>query len=90
MILRGYVKLMKQEHGVELRHLSADPVQTDCTKVVYLVRSQPSLMRFMCSNIHIDESKGLQREYHVYFVPRRTVVCEKVSFPWEMNPFPST
>ncbi|XP_052726912.1 vacuolar protein-sorting-associated protein 33 homolog isoform X2 [Vigna angularis] len=35
-------------------------------------------MKFICSNIHNDISKGLQREYHVYFVPRRTVVCEKV------------
>ncbi|KAK8469827.1 hypothetical protein PHAVU_005G180400 [Phaseolus vulgaris] len=35
-------------------------------------------MRFICSNIHNDLSKGLQREYHVYFVPRRTVACEKV------------
>ncbi|KAF1860356.1 hypothetical protein Lal_00037695 [Lupinus albus] len=72
------VSILKHEHGVELRHLSADPVQTDCSKVVYLVRSQPNLMRFICSNIHNDVSKGLQREYHVYFVPRRTVVCEKV------------
>ncbi|KAK2404069.1 Sec1/munc18 (SM) protein superfamily [Trifolium repens] len=67
-----------KEQGVELRHLSAEPIQTDCNKVVYLVRSQPNLMRFICSNIHEDVSKGLQREYHVYFVPRRTVVCEKV------------
>ncbi|RDX72905.1 Vacuolar protein-sorting-associated protein 33-like protein, partial [Mucuna pruriens] len=68
----------KQEHGVELRHLSGEPIQTDCSKVVYLVHAQPNLMRFICSNIHNDVSKGLQREYHVYFVPRRTVVCEKV------------
>ncbi|KAJ1403120.1 Sec1-like, domain 2 [Sesbania bispinosa] len=67
-----------KEHGVELRHLSADPIQSDCSKVVYLVRSQPNLMRSICSNVHNDVSKGLQREYHVYFVPRRTVVCEKV------------
>ncbi|GMY09270.1 vacuolar protein-sorting-associated protein 33 homolog [Fagus crenata] len=67
-----------KEHGVELRHLSADPIQTDCTKVVYLVRSQLDLMRFICSNVHNDESKGIQREYYVYFVPRRTVVCEKI------------
>ncbi|OIW16964.1 hypothetical protein TanjilG_32831 [Lupinus angustifolius] len=72
------VNILKHEHGVELRHLSADPVQTDCSKVVYLVRSQPNLMRFICSNIQNDVSKGLQREYHVYFVPRRTVACEKV------------
>ncbi|TKY51624.1 Vacuolar protein-sorting-associated protein 33-like [Spatholobus suberectus] len=67
-----------KEHGVELRHLTGDPIQTDCSKVVYLVHAQPKLMRFICSNIHNDVSKGLQREYHVYFVPRRTVVCEKV------------
>ncbi|WVZ00870.1 hypothetical protein V8G54_026939 [Vigna mungo] len=66
------------EHGVELRHLSGDPIQTDCSKVVYLVHAQPKLMKYICSNIHNDISKGLQREYHVYFVPRRTVVCEKV------------
>ncbi|KAM4094316.1 hypothetical protein ACB094_06G186400 [Castanea mollissima] len=67
-----------KEHGVELRHLSAEPLQTDCTKVVYLVRSQLDLMKFICSNVHDDVSKGLQREYFVYFVPRRTVVCEKI------------
>ncbi|KAK3022268.1 hypothetical protein RJ639_045862 [Escallonia herrerae] len=68
----------KQEHGVELRHLTADPIQTECTKVVYLVRSQIDLMKFICSHIHNDISKGLQREYFVYFVPRRAVVCEKI------------
>lgn len=64
--------------GVELRHLSAEPIQTECTKVVYLVRSQLDLMKFICSHIHNDISKGLQREYFVYFVPRRAVDCEKI------------
>ncbi|KAJ7970493.1 Vacuolar protein-sorting-associated protein 33-like protein [Quillaja saponaria] len=81
--LGGSISLIIQtsllkEHGVELRFLSAEPLQTDCTKVVYLVHSQLSLMKYICSNIHNDVSKGLQREYHVYFVPRRTVACEKV------------
>ncbi|KAI9124365.1 hypothetical protein K1719_004287 [Acacia pycnantha] len=67
-----------KELGAELRHLSAEPIQTDCSKIVYLVRSQPNLMKFICSNVNNDISKGLQRGYHVYFVPRRTVVCEKV------------
>uniref|UniRef100_A0A7N2MCJ9 Uncharacterized protein n=1 Tax=Quercus lobata TaxID=97700 RepID=A0A7N2MCJ9_QUELO len=66
------------EHGVELRHLSADPLQTDCIKVVFLVRSQLDLMKFICLNVQDDVSKGFQREYFVYFVPRRTVVCEKI------------
>ncbi|KAK4743074.1 hypothetical protein SAY87_001075 [Trapa incisa] len=67
-----------KEHMVELRHLSAEPIQTDSTKVVYLVRSQLNLMKFICSNIHNDLLKGLQREYYVYFVPRRSVACEKI------------
>ncbi|TMW87506.1 hypothetical protein EJD97_019873 [Solanum chilense] len=67
-----------KEHGAELRHLNAEPVQTDCTKVVYLVRAQLDLMKFICSHIHHDISKGIQREYFVYFVPRRAVVCEKI------------
>jgi hypothetical protein len=67
-----------------LRHLSADPIQTDCTKVVYLLRSQLDLMKFICSNVHNDISKGLQREYYVYFVPRRSVACEKVNIFWQL------
>lgn len=68
-----------QENGAELRHLTADPIQTECTKVVYLVRSQLDLMKLICLHIHNDTSKGLQREYYVYFVPRRAVACEKAS-----------
>ncbi|KAM1125761.1 hypothetical protein FF1_041028 [Malus domestica] len=71
-----------KEHGIELRHLSADPIQTDCSKLVYLVRSELTLMTLISSYIHNDTSKGLHREYHVYFVPRRAVGCEKVSVPW--------
>ncbi|KAL3732023.1 hypothetical protein ACJRO7_028808 [Eucalyptus globulus] len=67
-----------KEHGVELRHLSAEPIQTESTKVVYLVRAQLDLMKFICSHIHGDQSKGFQREYYVYFVPRRDVACEKI------------
>ncbi|GLT93244.1 hypothetical protein SLE2022_110450 [Rubroshorea leprosula] len=67
-----------KEHGVELRHLSPEPVQTECTKVVYLVRPQRDLMKIISSHVHNDISKGLQREYHIYFVPRRQVQCEKI------------
>lgn len=67
-----------KEHGAELRHLTADPIQTECMKVVYLVRAQLDLMEFICSHVHNDVSKGVQREYYVYFVPRRAVACEKI------------
>lgn len=70
-----------------MRHLSSDPIQTDCNKVVYLVRAQMDLMRFICSNIQNDISKGLQREYFVYFAPRRTVVCERVRLGSQLEPW---
>lgn len=67
-----------KEPGVELRHLSVEPIQTEYTRVVYIVRSQLNLMKLISSHIKYDISKGLQRDYFVYFVPRRTVVCEKI------------
>ena len=69
---------MGQEHGVELRHLSAEPLQTECTKVVYLVCNHLELMRHISLHINDSTSKGLQREYFLYFVPRRSVACEQV------------
>ncbi|KAF7102215.1 hypothetical protein CFC21_103392 [Triticum aestivum] len=54
-----------KEHVTELRILSADPLQTD-------------LMKFVANQIKNDESKGLKREYHLYFVPRRVVACEMI------------
>ncbi|KAJ4720732.1 Vacuolar protein-sorting-associated protein 33-like protein [Melia azedarach] len=67
-----------KEYGIELRLLSAEPVQTECTKVVYFVHPQFNSMRFISSHVHDDASKGLQREYFLYFVPRRSVACEKI------------
>ncbi|GER51258.1 vacuolar protein sorting [Striga asiatica] len=81
--LSGSLSLLVQsselkKHGAELRHLTAEPIQTERTKVVYLVRAQLDLMKSICSHIHNDTSKGLHREYFLYFVPRRLVACEKV------------
>ncbi|TXG65401.1 hypothetical protein EZV62_006676 [Acer yangbiense] len=73
-----------KEFGIELRLLSAEPVQTECTKVVYFVHPEFNLMRFISFHIRDDASKGLQREYFHYFVPRRSVACEK--YPLYMVP----
>lgn len=69
---------LEQEGDVELRHLSADPAQTDSSNVVYLIRPQLTVMKTIASHIQNDISKGVQKKYYIYFVPRRTVACEKV------------
>jgi len=81
--LAGTLSLIVQtsllkEYGAELRILSSDPLQTECPKIVYLVRSQLSFMKLITSQIRNDESKGLQREYFLYFAPRCTIACEKI------------
>ncbi|KAK9160411.1 hypothetical protein Syun_006752 [Stephania yunnanensis] len=35
-------------------------------------------MKIISAHIHKDIAKGVQREYSIYFVPRRTTVCEKI------------
>ncbi|KAI3972435.1 hypothetical protein MKW92_029479 [Papaver armeniacum] len=67
-----------KELVVELRDLSSEPVQTECTKVVYLIRPQLNSVKLIVSHIHNDISKGTQREYSVYFVPQRSIACEKI------------
>ncbi|KAK1627348.1 hypothetical protein QYE76_001663 [Lolium multiflorum] len=81
--LAGTLSLILQtsvlkEYGAELRILSADPLQTGCSKVVYLVRSQPNYMKLVADQMKNDEAKGLQRDYFLYFVPCRTIACEKI------------
>ncbi|XP_075499256.1 vacuolar protein-sorting-associated protein 33 homolog [Primulina tabacum] len=82
--LSGSISLMVQtaelkDNGAEeLRYLTAEPIQTELTKIIYIVRSQLDLIKFICSHIHNDTSKGLHREYFLYFVPRRAVACEKI------------
>ncbi|KAL9257972.1 Vacuolar protein-sorting-associated protein 33-like protein, partial [Drosera capensis] len=76
-LLRGWSG-GKEENGAELRYLSFDPLQTECNKVVFLVRNLLHLMKHISLNIQDDIQKGLQREYFVYFVPRRSVACEKI------------
>ncbi|XP_057842502.1 vacuolar protein-sorting-associated protein 33 homolog isoform X2 [Cryptomeria japonica] len=68
-----------KEHGVEnLGHLSTNPIQSDCKNVLYLVRPQINLMKLISAQIQQDVRQNYQREYTVIFVPRRTVVCEKI------------
>nr|XP_051185079.1 vacuolar protein-sorting-associated protein 33 homolog isoform X2 [Lolium perenne] len=81
--LAGTLSLILQtsvlkEYGAELRILSADPLQTGCSKVVYLVRSQPNYMKLVANQMKNDEARGLQRDYFLYFVPCRTIACEKI------------
>lgn len=75
------IALLK-EHGVEnLYHLSGDPLPPECRAVMYLVRPRIELMHLIAAQIRADMEAGgsrAGRQYSLFFVPRRTIVCEKV------------
>lgn len=78
LALIAQTSLLK-EHGVEnLFHLSAEPVQSECENVLYLVRPRISLMKVIVEQIKHDKELRLQKSYSIYFTPRCTKVCEKV------------
>ncbi|XP_024521213.1 vacuolar protein-sorting-associated protein 33 homolog [Selaginella moellendorffii] len=72
------ISLLK-EHGVEnLSHLSGDPIQSDCTNVIYIVRPHLTLMKLIAAQIQHDKRNQQERQYSLYFMPRRSTACEKV------------
>ncbi|KAJ7536601.1 hypothetical protein O6H91_12G074500 [Diphasiastrum complanatum] len=78
LALIAQTSLLK-DHGVEnLYHLSSEPVQSDCKNVLYLVRPRINLMKLVAEHIQHDNLNKLQKQYSVFFMPRRSVVCEKV------------
>lgn len=78
LALIAQTSLLK-DHGVEnLFHLSADPVQSECANVLYFVRPRISLMKVIAEQIRHDKEQRVQKKYSIYFMPRHTVVCEKV------------
>jgi len=50
---------------------------TENTTVVYLVRPLLAHMDAIQSNILSDQKSGMSKQYHLFFVPRRTMICER-------------
>ena len=41
-------------------------------------QSSPNVFLSFADQIHIHKREGTKRDYHVFFVPRRTMICEKI------------
>ena len=79
-----------REQGVDkIYHLLPEPLQTDCTHVVYLIRPQLRLAEQVAAQVRAIEkaraaasNRGAAGEpaktFTVIFVPRRSMLCEKV------------
>ena len=81
----GLVAEVKEfrEHGVDkIYHLLPEPLVTDCQTIVYFVRPQVRLMPQVAAQIRELKRRPreapAQRNISIFFVPRRSLVCERV------------
>ncbi len=44
--------------------------------IIFLVRPKTELMDIIAENILKEESRGSNKEYHIFFVPRKSLLCE--------------
>ncbi|KAF9182517.1 hypothetical protein BGZ51_004705 [Haplosporangium sp. Z 767] len=75
------VNVLDSDHGVEkIYHLQPGPLETDCKNLIYICRPQVNYMRYIAEHIrtHTNDPRGGSYTYSLFFVPRRTALCEKV------------
>eukprot|EP00027_Filamoeba_sp_ATCC50430_P001749 CAMPEP_0168556906 /NCGR_PEP_ID=MMETSP0413-20121227/9136_1 /TAXON_ID=136452 /ORGANISM="Filamoeba nolandi, Strain NC-AS-23-1" /LENGTH=618 /DNA_ID=CAMNT_0008587891 /DNA_START=132 /DNA_END=1984 /DNA_ORIENTATION=+ len=68
-----------RENGVEkIYHLAPGKLQTESRSVMYFVRPRVQSMKQIAEHIQNHASTNQKKEYHVVFVPKRTIICERV------------
>eukprot|EP01112_Ceratiomyxa_fruticulosa_P014948 TRINITY_DN4340_c0_g6_i1.p1 TRINITY_DN4340_c0_g6~~TRINITY_DN4340_c0_g6_i1.p1 ORF type:complete len:617 (-),score=127.38 TRINITY_DN4340_c0_g6_i1:93-1943(-) len=72
------VALIKERGVDKMYHLVPERLDTECKNVVYLCRPKVKYMKYIADHIHQHEAEGAKKEYWVFFVPRRTMICERV------------
>lgn len=45
--------------------------------IIFITRPQLSLMDFIAENVHGEEGKRTRKEFHLFFVPRKSLLCQK-------------
>jgi len=69
------INLLK-EHGVDkIYYVTPGRFVTEAKTIVYLIRPRVDLANRIAENIENHKNEGLMKEYHVFFVPRRTMIC---------------
>ncbi|CAG8463106.1 18575_t:CDS:10 [Acaulospora morrowiae] len=74
-----------RDHGVEkIHYLQQGPLETELTSLIYICRPQLQYMKYIAEHIQCHQNEQLSSpnttryEYSLFFVPRRTRICQKV------------
>ncbi|XP_076230818.1 vacuolar protein sorting-associated protein 33A [Calliopsis andreniformis] len=52
-------------------------IPSNIVNVIFIVRPQLSLMDLIAENVHGEEGKRPRKEFHLFFVPRKSLLCQK-------------
>ncbi|CAG8717307.1 3993_t:CDS:2 [Cetraspora pellucida] len=73
------------EHGVEkIHYLQQVPLETEIRSLIYIYRPQILYMKYIAEQIqhhqneYVENPNAEKYEYTLFFVPRRTMICQKV------------
>lgn len=69
-----------RKYDVEKIFLLTEDLSTDIDNIIYLVRPNIALMKLIAGHIHKhkSDSSTSHKSYGIYFVPRKTMLCERV------------
>lgn len=70
-----------KDHGVKDFHAFGKSIKTSCEFVLFLVRPSVRSMRYVSKYVRelaAETSGGAKKRFHLYFVSRRTLVCDEM------------
>ncbi|TDH66264.1 hypothetical protein CCR75_001850 [Bremia lactucae] len=70
-----------KNHGVKDFHAFGKTVKTSCEFVLFLIRPSVRAVRYVAKYVRdlgADKSASFKKRFHLYYVSRRTLVCDEV------------
>lgn len=52
-------------------------IPPNIVNIIFITRPQLSLMDLIAENVHGEEGKRPRKEFHLFFVPRKSLLCQK-------------
>ncbi|XP_031836624.1 vacuolar protein sorting-associated protein 33A [Nomia melanderi] len=52
-------------------------IPSNITNIIFISRPQLNLMDLIAENVHGEEGKRPRKEFHLFFVPRKSLLCQK-------------
>ncbi|KAK5579940.1 hypothetical protein RB653_009629 [Dictyostelium firmibasis] len=64
--------------GADKRYELKPEINTDSKNIVYIVRPEVKYMHWITGHVKEHAERGLKKEYSIVFVPRATILCQRV------------